>query len=98
MLATASIDSEAGNSYDIFRNSFVRKKMKLCYHCSVKCNDNLNYDFVFLVALVAFQQDLFSASEGGMVEVCAVISSVPTGGLECPVVATLSATDGKAGK
>jgi len=28
--------------------------------------------------------------------VCAVISSVPDGGLECPVVATLDATDGKA--
>ena len=79
-------------------NSFVRRKKKLCYHCPLKCNDNLNYEFVFLVALVAFQQGSFSASEGGMVEVCAVISSVPTGGLECPVVATLSATDGKAGE
>ena len=58
----------------------------------------LNYDFLFLAALVAFQQGSFSANEGGMVEVCAVISSVPGGGLECPVVATLSATDGKAGK
>ena len=27
---------------------------------------------------------------------CAVISSVPGGGLECPVVATLDATDGNA--
>ena len=58
----------------------------------------LNYDFLFVAALVAFQQGSFSANEGGMVEVCAVISSVPAGGLECPVVATLDATDGKAGK
>jgi len=33
-----------------------------------------------------------------MVEVCAVISSVPGGGLECPVVATLDAISGKAGE
>ena len=34
-----------------------------------------------------------------MVEVCAVISDVPDGGLECPVVASLSAADGnKAGE
>ena len=56
----------------------------------------LNCDFVEVS--IALQQVSHSASEGGMVEVCAVISSVPTGGLECPVVATLSATDGKAGK
>ena len=67
---------------------------------SCKCDDNCFelWFFLFLVASVAFQQGSFSASEGGMVEVCAVISSVPTGGLECPVVATLSATDGKAGE
>ena len=32
----------------------------------------LNYDFLFVAALVAFQQGSFSANEGGMVEVCAV--------------------------
>jgi len=51
-----------------------------------------------LAASVALQQDSYPANEGGMVEVCAVISSVPGGGLECPVVATLSATDGRAGE
>jgi len=50
------------------------------------------------VASVALQQGSYSAIEGGMVEICAVISSVPTGGLECPVVATLSPVDGKAGE
>ena len=50
------------------------------------------------MASVAFQQVSYSASEGGMVEVCAVISSVPGGGLECPVVATLDAINGKAGE
>ena len=45
---------------------------------------------------VAFQQVSYSASEGGMVEVCAVITSVPGGGLECPVVATMDTIDGKA--
>ena len=50
------------------------------------------------MASVAFQQGSYSASEGGIVQVCAVISSVPTGGLECPVVATLAAVDGKAGE
>jgi len=68
-------------------------------HCPVKCDDNyFELLFLFLAASVAFQQGSYSASEGGMVEVCAVISSVPTGGLECPVVATLNATAGKAGK
>jgi len=33
-----------------------------------------------------------------MGEVCAVINNVPTGGLECLVVATLSAANGKAGE
>jgi len=56
------------------------------------------YDFVFVAASVAFQQGSFSASEGGMGEVCAVINNVPTGGLECLVVATLSAANGKAGE
>jgi len=50
------------------------------------------------VTSVAFQQGSFSANEGSVVEVCAITSNVPTGGLECLVVATLSATDGKAGK
>jgi len=56
----------------------------------------LNYDFAEVS--VALQQVSHSASEGGMVEVCAVISSVPGGGLECPVVATLDAMNGKAGE
>ena len=50
------------------------------------------------MASVAFQQGSYSASEGGIVQVCAVISSVPTGGLECPVVAALDTRDGKAGE
>ena len=50
------------------------------------------------MASVAFQQVSYSASEGGIVEVCAVISSVPGGGLECPVVVTLDAINGKAGE
>jgi len=50
------------------------------------------------VATLAFQQGSYSANEGGIVEVCAVIGSVPSGGLECPVVATLAAIDGKAGE
>ena len=53
---------------------------------------------MFLAASVALQQDLYSAEEGGEVQVCAVISNVPAGGLECPVVANLSASDGNAGK
>ena len=53
---------------------------------------------LFLVASVALQQSSYSAAEGGVVEVCAVISDVPAGGLECPVVANLSAVDGKAGE
>ena len=53
-------------------------------------------NIVFLAASVALEQVSYSASEGGMVEVCAVITSVPGGGLECPVVATLDTIDGKA--
>ena len=53
---------------------------------------------MFLAASVALQQDLYSAQEGGEVQVCAVISNVPAGDLECHVVANLSASDGNAGK
>ena len=50
---------------------------------------------MFLVVSAALEQDSYSAEEGGIVEVCAVIRDVPAGGLECPVVATLSAADGQ---
>ena len=48
------------------------------------------------MASVALQQSSYSAQEGGVLEVCAIISGIPSGGLECPVVASLSAFNGKA--
>ena len=45
---------------------------------------------------LALAQDSYSVSEGVMVEVCATISNLPIGGLECPVVASLVASDGTA--
>ena len=48
------------------------------------------------VVSLALAQDSYSVSEGVMVEVCATISNIPIGGLECPVVASLVASDGTA--
>ena len=50
------------------------------------------------MASVALVQDSYPASEGMMVQVCAVIDNLPSDGLECPVVASLLAVDGKAGE
>jgi len=57
-----------------------------------------SFELLFLAASVALEQVSYTANEFGTVEVCAVISNVPGGGLECPVVANLSAADGKAGE
>ena len=58
-----------------------------------------SFELLFLAASVALEQVSYTADEfGTAVEVCAVISNVPGGGLECPVVANLSAADGKAGE
>ena len=54
--------------------------------------------FFNAAASVALMQDSYSASEGMVVQVCAVINNLPSDGLECPVVANLMAIDGKAGK
>ena len=47
----------------------------------------------------SLEMDVYDFSEGnGMVQVCALLSSAPTGGLECSIVATLALMDGsKAG-
>ena len=58
-----------------------------------------DFDIFFnAAASVALMQDSYSASEGMVVQVCAVINNLPSDGLECPVVANLMAIDGKAGK
>ena len=56
------------------------------------------YIILNAVASVALVQDSYPASEGMMVEVCAVIDNLPSDGLECPVVASLVAVDDKAGE
>ena len=48
------------------------------------------------VVSVALEQESYTASEGVTVEVCAVISHIPIGGLECSVVASLVVSDGTA--
>ena len=50
------------------------------------------------MASVALMQDSYSASEGMVVQLCAVIDNLPSDGLECSVVASLMAIDGKAGE
>ena len=47
----------------------------------------------------SLEMDVYDFSEGnGMVQVCALLSSAPTGGLECSIMATLALMDGsKAG-
>ena len=43
----------------------------------------------------SLEMDVYDFSEGdGMVQVCALLSSVPSGGLECSIVATLTLMDG----
>ena len=47
----------------------------------------------------SLEMDVYDFSEGnGMVQVCALLSPAPSGGLECSIVATLALMDGlKAG-
>ena len=54
--------------------------------------------FFNAAASVALVQDSYSASEGMVVQVCVVINNLPPDGLECFVVASLMAIDGKAGE
>ena len=48
----------------------------------------------------SLEMDVYDFSEGnGTVQVCALLSSAPSGGLECSIVATLTLMDGlKAGR
>ena len=50
-------------------------------------------------ATVSLQMPSSVSEEAGSVDICADLTAVPPGGLECDIVLTLSLTDGtKAGK
>ena len=56
--------------------------------------------YFYTAVTASLEMDVYDFSEGdGTVQVCALLSSAPSGGLECSIVATLALMDGlKAGR